>query len=117
MTRIVNDRYGERYYIEANGHAVYDEEFAFTGELEGENESIRVCAAVSILMLAVAARLQEMEKNGDFIHSCITVEGGYALFDIEPRYDCIERLEEIIEVLMSGLSLLEEAYPGLVTVE
>ena len=45
------------------------------------------------------------------------MESGYALFDLEPRDDSRERTEEIIEMLLSGFSLLEEHYPELIAVK
>ena len=115
MTRVSVSGYNERLYLEAVGHSVAGDEFAATGAIERKKESERVCAAVSILMLSAASRLREMDSNGDFVSACITVESGYALFDIEPREDARERVEEIIEMTVCGISLLEEGYPELVS--
>lgn len=102
MTKVKVSGYNERLYFEAVGHA------------NGREDGDKVCAAISILMLSAAHRLKEMESNGDFCFSDITVENGYALFDIEPREDARERVEEIVEMLCAGISLLEEHYPELV---
>jgi uncharacterized protein YsxB (DUF464 family) len=102
MIKVKVSGYNERLYFEAVGHA------------QGEQDGDKVCAAISILMLSAAHRLKEMESNGDFYFSEITVENGYALFDIEPREDSRERVEEIVEILCAGITLLEENYPELV---
>ncbi len=115
MTKITYTTYNERYYFEATGHAVAEANDAFGGYGCDETEKA-VCAAVSVLMLTAAGRLAEMEARGDFISSCITVEGGYALFDIEPRQGSAEKTEEIIENLIYGIALLEENYPELVMI-
>ncbi len=115
MTKIVYTACNERCYFEATGHAVAQAENAFGTCGCDENEKA-VCAAISILMLTAAGMLSEMESNGDFISSCITVEGGYALFDIEPRDDSREKTEQILQTLFYGASLLEENYPELVMI-
>ena len=111
MTKVKVSGYNERVYFEASGHAFS----TVMGAIEMQNDAERVCAAISILMLSAAHRLKEMESAGDFYSSVITVENGYALFDIEPREDARERVEEIIEILCAGISLLEENYPAFIT--
>ena len=110
MTRVTSAVYNERCYLEANGHAKSEVGCANTDDEKA------VCAAISILMLSAASRFSEMESNGDFVSSFITLEDGYALFDVQPRDDARERTEEIIEMLMSGLYMLEENYPQLIQI-
>ena len=109
MTKVNVSGYNERLYLEVCGHSVPE------GGGESADSKI-VCAAVSILLLSAAQRLCEMESMGDFNFASISVESGYALFDLEPRDDSRERTEEIIEMLLSGFSLLEEHYPELIAV-
>lgn len=115
MTKVNVSEYNDRIYFEASGHATLDGDSGTVGAIESQNQSERVCAAISILMLAAAHRFKQMESDGDFYSSSITLENGYALFDIEPREDIRERVAEIIEMLCSGISLLEEHYPELIT--
>ena len=112
MTKITSGCYDGRCYFEAVGHAVAEDTEAFGDNTEG----CAVCAAVSILMLTAARRLEEMDAQGDFINACITVESGYALFDINPRESVREQVEELIATLECGCSLLEENYPQLICV-
>ena len=114
MTRITSSLYNERCYFEANGHAVCEAE-SFNSAVTGEDERA-VCAAVSILMLTAYGRFAEMESNGDFVSAFLSLENGYALFDVQPRDDARERTEEILEMLMCGLAMLEENYPQLVQI-
>lgn len=113
MTRVTVASYDERCYFEAEGHAVAEAQDAFS---DGNGAESAVCAAMSILMLTAASRLNEMQSNGDFYSSCITVESGYALFDIHPRDDVREQVQELFETLECGCSLLEENYPQLVAI-
>jgi uncharacterized protein YsxB (DUF464 family) len=115
MTKITSSLYNERCYFEANGHAVCESDGFNCAAVSGEDEKA-VCAAVSILMLAAYGRFAEMDANGDFVSAFLTLENGYALFDVQPREDARERTEEIIDMLMCGLSMLEENYPQLIQV-
>jgi uncharacterized protein YsxB (DUF464 family) len=114
MTRITSSLYNERCYFEANGHAVCEAD-SFNCGVSGEDERA-VCAAVSILMLTAYGRFAEMDANGDFVFAFLSLENGYALFDVQPRDDARERTEEIIGMLMCGLSMLEENYPQLIQI-
>ena len=111
MTKVRVSGYNERFYLEASGHALSP----IAGSIEMQNDADKVCAAISILMLSAAHRLREMEAAGDFYSCTVAVESGYAVFDIEPREDARERVEEIIEILCAGISLLEENYPAFIT--
>ena len=117
MTRITNTVYNERCYLEANGHATCEDKSSLnnTSNTSTDDEKA-VCAAISILMLSAAQRFFEMDANGDFVSAFITLEDGYALFDVQPREDARERTEEIIEMLMCGLYMLEENYPQLIQI-
>lgn len=116
MTRVTYGYCGDRVYFEASGHAVYGEELSGCRE-EADTESALVCASVSILVLSAAERLSEMERKGDFLTSDISIEPGYACFDITPRHDSAETVNEIVGLLMTGVELLEENYPELVCCE
>ena len=113
MTRVTVTSYDERCYFEAEGHAVAEAQDAF-GDTDGAEAA--VCAAMSILMLTAASRLSEMDARGDFYSACITVQPGYALFDIHPRDDACEQVQELFETLECGCALLEENYPQLVAI-
>ena len=112
MTKIIYGNYGGRYYFEASGHAIAQDVIDTCGC--DEEESGAVCAAVSILVQAVCARLSEMESNGELIHLGSELQSGYACFDVTPRESSDGAVNEIFELLMAGLSLLEENYPDLV---
>ncbi|MBR2473919.1 MAG: ribosomal-processing cysteine protease Prp [Clostridia bacterium] len=120
MTKIVYGNYDDRFYFEASGHAVSDEVLNGCGCDETDisrADSDSVCAAISILVLAAAERLRELDSDGELIHFSDEVESGYACFDVTPRDYSTDSVKEIFELLMSGFSLLEENYPELICCE
>ena len=115
MTRIVYGSYDDRFYFEATGHAVSEELFDGCG-CDGSDESA-VCAAISILVLAAAERLGEMERSGEIARLVTEIEGGYACIDAQPRCGSAGSVGEVFSLLMSGFALLEENYPELISCE
>ena len=113
MTKIIYGDYGGRYYFEASGHAVSEELITDHG-CDGSDASA-VCAAISILVLSAAERLSELQSNGDIYNASITVESGYACFDLSVRDENDDRISEIFDLLMNGFMLLEENYPELIS--
>ncbi len=111
MTNVTVATYNERCYFEAVGHAI--NELKEDSRVLDDSERA-VCAAISILLLTAAHRLSEMEARGDFISSHIRLEEGYALFDIEPRYDTADEVTELFDTIECGCMLLEENYPQLI---
>ena len=96
MVKVLYGDYDDRFYFEATGHA------------EGEPE---VCAAMSILILSVAQRLEDMDSEGDMLHLSSEVREGYACFDVTPREDASEAVRETFATAMVGIELLEENHP------
>lgn len=111
MTKVIFEEIGQRYFFEVSGHAVTGEDVEAIGEGEA------VCAALSILILCAASRISEMDSRGDLISSHVSVESGYACFDIEPREDVIYAVKEMFDILLTGITLLEENFPALVCIE
>lgn len=115
MTKVIYGDYGGRFYFEASGHAVSEELISDHGC--DEEESAAVCAAISILVLAAAEKLGDMQSSGEIYNSSISVENGYACFDVTPREESEGKLFDIFDLLMTGFYLLEENYPDLICCE
>ena len=115
MTRINYGDYGGRYYFEASGHAVSESIIPDCGC--DEKEQSAVCAAISILVLCAAQRLQELNESGELIHFSAELESGYACFDVTSRDTSDEEVSRLFETVMCGMELLEENYPELLSCE
>ena len=118
MTKVVYGKTYDRFYLEISGHAYPEYGDTETQSKQDGSESTAVCAAISILALSAGQMLGEMDANGEFSSCSITLDDGYALFDITPSdAEVSGKTEVIFEVLMGGINYLEENYPYLVTVE
>ncbi len=117
MTVVTSGSYNERYFFEVSGHAVSEDKKLPVGtEAEGTREDSLACAAVSILVLTAVEKIEEMQREGAFLNSSVTVEPGYAEFDLEVREDREDELGVIFDTLLLGFELLEENYPDCVSV-
>lgn len=119
MTVISNSFYDDRCYLEISGHACPTEGDGYRMPNEGGERNAdeeRACAAVSILVLTVTERLLRFESDGAFISSLVTVEPGYACFDLEIRRGFTDEIRDMIDTVMLGFELLEENYPECVSV-
>ena len=117
VTVITSGRYNDRYYFEVSGHACGDENrMPCNGEIEESGEGALACAAASILVLTATEKIEQMQSEGAFLSSSITVESGYASFDLEVRDERDEELGVIFDTLLLGFELLEENYPDCVSV-
>ena len=117
MTVVSSGCYNDRYYFEVSGHAYSEEGRMPSGdELEEKDGGSLACAAASILVLTAAEKVERMQSEGAFLSSSVTVEPGYASFDLEAREERGEELRVIFDTLLLGFELLEENYPDCVSV-
>lgn len=118
MTVVTSGYYNDRYFFEANGHACNEEKkMPVSVDDEMAGEEALACAAASILVLTATEKMERMQSEGAFLSSTITVEPGYAGFDIEVREDRAEELSVVFDTLILGFELLEENYPDCVSVK
>lgn len=118
MTKVVYGKTYDRFFLEMSGHALPSESDTETEETEKSPECTAVCAALSILAVSCAEMLEEMDGSGQFSSCSITLEDGYALFDVTPGDDeSAGKTEVVFDVLIGGINYLEENYPGLVVIE
>ncbi len=118
MTVVTSGSYNDRYFFEVSGHAVNEDKKLPSGaEAEGTGEDCLACAAASILVLTAVEKIERMQSEGAFLSSCVTVEPGYAEFDLEVREEREEELSVIFDTLLLGFELLEENYPDCVSVK
>lgn len=118
MTVVTSGCYNDRYYFEASGHACSEEKrMPCIGEITESGDEALACAAASILVLTATERIERMQSEGAFLSSSITVEPGYAGFDLEVREERGEELSVIFDTLLLGFELLEENYPDCVSVK
>ena len=115
MTVVTYGNYDDRCFFEVSGHAC-GEAMRMPVEGIGDGESSLACAAASILVLTAAEKIERMQSEGAFIGSSITVEDGYAGFDLEVREERAEELQSVLDTLILGFELLEENYPECVSV-
>ena len=117
MTVVTSGCYNDRFYFEASGHACGEQMRMPSGEtIAVSGEDALACAAASILVLTATEKIERMQSEGAFTSSSITVEPGYAGFDLEVREDRCEELSVIFDTLLLGFELLEENYPDCVSV-
>lgn len=117
MTVVTSGSYNDRYFFEASGHAVSEDKRLTCGdETDGTGEDNLACAAASILVLTAVEKIERMQSEGAFLSSSITVEPGYAEFQLEVREEREEELSVIFDTLLLGFELLEENFPDCVSV-
>lgn len=119
MTIITNSFYDDRCYLEISGHAcpADGDGYCMPYEDDGsDGETERACAAVSVLVMTVTEKLRRFESDGAFISSDVTVEPGYACFDLEIRRGYSDEIRNLLDTIMLGFELLEENYPDCVSV-
>ena len=116
MTVVTYGSYDDRCFFEVSGHAC-GEEMRMPGENTVYGESSLACAAASILVLTAAEKIDRMQSEGAFISSSVSIEDGYAGFDLEVREERSEELQVIFDTLVLGFELLEENYPDCVSVK
>lgn len=121
MTVVTSGYYDERYFFEVSGHACAEENGGYRMPSidfsENDGESALACAAASILVLTGAEEIEQLDSEGAFISSNITVEPGYACFELEVREEYSDKLKAIFDTLTLGFELLEENYPSCVSVK
>ncbi len=118
MTVVTSGYYEDRYFFEASGHACSeDKRMPSRSDMEENGEEALACAAASILVLTAVEKIEKMQSEGAFLSSTITVEPGYAVFDLEVREEYIEELSVIFDTLLLGFELLEENYPECVNLK
>lgn len=116
MTRVTSGYYDDRYYLEISGHACREEDGAYRMPSETDGEAAIACAAVSILVMTALERVRDLDGEGAFRNASVTVETGYACFDLEVREEYAEEIKHIFDIITLGFELLEENCPGLVCV-
>ena len=117
MTVVTSGYYNERFFFEVSGHASGESGGMPSAiETDGEDVSALACAAASILVLTAAEKIDRMQSEGAFLSASVTVEPGYANFDIEAREEHVDELSVIFDTLLLGFELLEENYPDCVSV-
>lgn len=121
MTIITSSFYDDRCYLEISGHACPQDGDGYCMPCENEDygydeEAQRACAAVSVLVMTVTEKLRRFESDGAFISSEVTVEPGYACFDLEVRRGYADEIRYLLDTIMLGFELLEENYPECVNV-
>lgn len=116
MTCITGGFYDDKCYIEISGHACTEAGGGYGMPSDtGEGDPL-ACAAVSVLVMTALEKVKMLDSDGAFISSYVTVEPGYALFDLEIRAEYADELKHAIDTLMLGFELLEENYPDCVSV-
>lgn len=122
MTVITSSFYDDRCYLEISGHACPQDGDGYCMPYEGDEgigydeETGHVCAAVSVLVMTVTEKLRRFESDGAFISSDVTVEPGYACFELEVRHGFADEVRYLLDTIMLGFELLEENYPECVSV-
>lgn len=61
-------------------------------------------------------KVRGLDGDGAFKNAAVTVEPGYACFDLETREEYADEVRHTFDVIMLGFELLEENYPDLVSV-
>ena len=116
MTCVTGGFYDEKCYFEISGHACSENDGSYGMPSEvGEGDPL-ACAAVSVLVMTALEKVRALDSDGAFISSYVTVEPGYACFDLETRAEYAEELRHAFDTLMLGFELLEENYPDCVSV-
>ncbi len=119
MTNITYALCDDRIYLEISGHACPEEGDGYRmPDPEGAavESSPLACAATSILVITATESLRRLESDGMFRSARVTVEDGYACFDLEMSETDAEYVGEILSPIITGFELLEENYPELVKV-
>lgn len=120
MTVVNNAFCNDRCFIEISGHACRENgesySMPFSDSITDEGDNL-ACAAVSILVMTVTEKLLRLDSEGAFRNSSITVEPGYACFDLDIRDEYEDEVAYIFETVMLGFELLEENYPDCVSVK
>lgn len=97
-------------YIEVEGHADY-----------AEYGKDIVCAAMSALMCAAVAELDELCNNGFLVCRGRAVTDGYICIDVVPADTddgySYAAMNAVRDMLKKGFEMLEELYPENVTAE
>lgn len=118
VTVITSGYYNDRYFFEASGHACGEEKrMPSVKEISGVGEDALACAAASILVLTASEKIERMQSEGAFLSSAVTIEPGYASFDLEVREENSEELSVIFDTLLLGFELLEENYPDFINIK
>ncbi len=119
MTNITYAICDDRIYLELSGHACPESGDAYRmpdpRELDTEKNSL-ACAAISILVITVTELLRRLESDGLFRTARVTVEDGYACFDLELSGSDSEYVGELLSPIITGFEILEENYPELIKV-
>ncbi len=116
MTNVTGGFYDDRCYFEISGHACRENDGVYGMPEEDNGEDALACAAVSILVMTALEKVKALDGEGAFSNASVTVEAGYACFDLEAREEYAEETRHIFDVIMLGFELLEENYPELVNV-
>ena len=118
MTRVTGGFYDDKFYLEVSGHACDENGGVYEmPSAAGEGDDALACAAVSILVLTAAERIDRLDSEGAFYNSSVTVEYGYCCFDLDVRAEYSDTLSAILDTLLTGFELLEENYPDFVSVQ
>ncbi len=120
MTNITYAHCDGRIYLEISGHACPSGDgdsynMPTSSEMSSGEQSL-ACAALSILVITITETLLRFESDGVFRSSSMTVDDGYACFDLELDYSESERISEILSPIIIGFELLEENYPEMIKV-
>ena len=97
MTTINCNQINDRYVIEITGHAGY----------KPGNDI--VCSAVSMLSYTLMECLEQ--NNSCLMHSNISADNGEVFVDVEPYTEYRDKIDAIIETVMTGYRMLAETYP------
>ncbi len=116
MTCVTGGFYDEKCYFEISGHACRENggEYGMPTELDG-GEPL-ACAAVSVLVMTALEKVRALDSDGAFSSASVTVEPGYACFDLETREEYADEVRHAFDLILLGFELLEENYPDCVSV-
>ncbi len=120
MTNITYANCNERIYLEISGHACSGEGDSYSMPATSEiplGEASLACAAMSILVISITETLHRLESEGAFRSANMTVDSGYACFDLELDYSESERVSEMLSPIITGFELLEENYPEMIRIK
>lgn len=82
----------------------------------GEKGSDLICAAVSTLVLTLAANTDSMVREGWITAPVIRLTDGAALICGDPKPEYLEAVKLVFVSLCTGFQVLAEKYPEYVTI-
>ena len=106
MTRVFYREYYDRYLLIVEGHSGF-----------GEKGKDIVCSAVSILVYTLLNMLKDEESDNHLKLRREVINDGYFCVEVEPFDFSKQKITGLIETIIMGFSLLNEAYPENVKIE